>query len=243
MARLSQILALEKSAHAEAKKQQTEIYRKTSARALFEGFNKKYVKKADDSEELPAQFAKVQARVPDLLADVKTTFTPMFDLILTKDRANCDARVDLKVGETTLVQDVPVTTLLFLEKELTDFKTFLNSLPTLDPAEDWKEDNSTGLWKTNPTETIRTKKVQKAIVLYDATEKHPAQTQLISEDVTVGNYLQEKHSGAIPETKKRQLLDRTNTLLAAVKTAREEANAMKVEDKKMGDAIFKFLLD
>jgi hypothetical protein len=35
-------------------------------------------------------------------------------------------------------------------------------------------------------------------VLYDATEHHPAQTQLISEDVIVGWWETVKHSGAIP---------------------------------------------
>lgn len=49
-------------------------------------------------------------------------------------------------------------------------------------------------------------KTQRPIVLYDATDNHPAQAQLITEDVLAG--LQEKVdiSGAIPSTEKNHYL-------------------------------------
>lgn len=239
--RLATTLSLEKAAHSEAKKVETELHRKAGARALFDGFFKRYVKKDEaDGEDLPSQAVKVQATVSELLESTQTALSPVFDLILTKDSGNCQAKGTVTVEGLNLT-DVPVTTLLFLEKELTDLRTFVSGLPVLDSADTWALDTGSSLWKTEPVETFRTKKVSKPVVLYPATDKHPAQTQLVQEDVVVGTYQQEKHSGAIPESRKKVLLDRVSKLLAAVKTAREEANSIKVDERKMGEAVFTYL--
>ena len=95
---------------------------------------------------------------------------------------------------------------------------------TLDPAEEWTWDAAATLWKTSPQETIKTKKVKKAIVLYPATPEHPAQTQLIDEDVVVGTWMQVKQSGAIKDDVRRALVRRCEVLQRAVKQARERAN-------------------
>ena len=58
----------------------------------------------------------------------------------------------------------------------------------LDPGSDWSVDPGTGLYKTDNTLTQRTKKVQRPITLYEATKEHPAQTQLITEDVIVAGF-------------------------------------------------------
>ena len=111
-------------------------------------------------------------------------------------------------------------------------RTFIDKMPTLDESEDWRKDEATGLFKTEPTKTHRTAKVQEAIVLYDATEKHPAQTQLITKDVIVGYWNQVKQSGAITRGEKRKLLEKVEAVLNAVKSAREEANSIEAPDKK-----------
>ena len=71
-----------------------------------------------------------------------------------------------------------------------DVKAFITKLPVPDPAEKWHYDSGQDCLATDPTQTARIKKVQKPIVLYDATEHHPAQTQLITEDVLVGDWTQ-----------------------------------------------------
>jgi hypothetical protein len=136
-----------------------------------------------------------------------------------------------------------VSFLLFLEKQLTDIRTFVGNLPVLDPAESWSEDKNSGLYRTEPTSTHRTKKVQKPIVLYPATPEHPAQTQIITEDVIVGFWSQVKQSGAIPRPQKLIILDRVERLLKAVKEAREAANIQEeVKTPDIGAAIFGYLL-
>jgi hypothetical protein len=61
------------------------------------------------------------------------------------------------------------------------------------------------------------------------------------EDVTVGTWTTVKFSGAIPAQEKNQLLDRVRSVADAVKEAREEANGMDVEKKKVGEAILAYI--
>ena len=149
----------------------------------------------------------------------------------------------IAINKTGYFPYTPATNLLFLEKQLTDVKTFVGNLPELDPSESWTFDANASLFKSEPTRSNRTKKVQKAIVLYDATEKHPAQTQLITEDTVVGVYTQTKMSGAVPLPQKRAMLNRIDELLRAVQKAREEANAVVAADQRIGAAVFHFLLN
>ena len=84
--------------------------------------------------------------------------------------------------------------------------------------------------------------MQKPIVLYDATEFHPAQTQLVTQDETVGHWHTVKHSGAVPAPRRKLLLERAEKLLQAVKFAREQANNSDVEQKKIGSKVMNYLL-
>jgi hypothetical protein len=145
------------------------------------------------------------------------------------------------VDGRTLIKDAPATYLLFLEKQLADLHTFVAKMAELDPGSDWNVDPGTGLFKTEPTATQRTKKLQRPIVLYDATEHHTAQTQLITEDVIAGQWVTIKYSGAIPAPRKKQLLNRIERLSNAVKFAREQANAVETSDLKVGRGVFDYL--
>ncbi len=63
------------------------------------------------------------------------------------------------VDGQTLVAQVPVTYLLFLEKQLVDMQTFIKKLPTLDASESWSFDASADCWATEPVQTVKTKKI------------------------------------------------------------------------------------
>ena len=77
--------------------------------------------------------------------------------------------------------------------------------------------------------------------LSPATDKHPAQVQLVSEDVLAGYWNEKKFSGAVPASYKAELINRVETLIQAVKFAREKANDTEVTDLKVGDAVFGYL--
>ena len=145
--------------------------------------------------------------------------------IRDRDAGNQIAKADIEVDGVVLAKDVPVPTLLFLEKQFGDVKAFLEKIPVPDPAERWAHDSSSGLLATEPVKTGRTKKVQKPIVLFPATEQHPAQTQLITEDVLAGYWTTIRYTHRVSADKKSAALGRVGKLLDAVKVARERANS------------------
>ena len=219
--KLNQVLAVEKGIKQRAYTLLTDANKAVQKSAAFNGFSKVYQPNDGDAEMLPPETVRVQSTSTETLHEVQRALVELFDVTLTKDVANQHAVADVRLDNGTVIAaSVPATNLLFLEKQLTDVKTFVGNLPELDPSESWTFDANASLFKSEPTRSNRTKKVQKAIVLYDATEKHPAQTQLITEDTVVGVYTQTKMSGAVPLPQKRAMLNRIDELLRAVQKER-----------------------
>jgi hypothetical protein len=242
MPKLNQVIAIEKSVKSRVYSELTELHKSSQKAEPFNGFVKTYRKKDEEGEDYPAERKKVQVIADSLLERAATILTELFDVTASKDFANCHARADVEVDGQVLVPNATVSYLLFLEKQLNDLRTFIDKLPELDEADDWSKDENSGLFKTTPIPTHRTKKVQRAIVLYEATKEHPAQTQLITEDVIVGYWDTIKHSGALPVPRKKVLLERVEKLAKAVKFAREKANSSDAEEQKIGKTLFAFLL-
>lgn len=240
--RLSAFLAQRDGVKTRTNKEFTQIQGVVSKGEFFAGMTKSYEKRDESGEDYPTQAVRVRNRVNDVLEELRELVTDQFNAEATVDAGNLTASASVEVNGQTLLSDVPVTTLLTLERDLKQVRQFLARLPTLDPAYDWKRDEAAGLYKTDEVRTNRTAKVQKPIVLYDATEKHPAQTQLITTDEVVGEWVTINASGAIPADEKRQYLKRCDILLDAVKTAREEANAVKTAAVDVGGPIFDFIL-
>jgi hypothetical protein len=241
VAKLNQIIAVEKGVKSKSFGDLTDAHHLLLKPALLSGISRTYQPKDDEGEQLPPEATKVQVRAEEVLRKSSATLTRLFDVTATKDYANCDARADIAVDGTVLLSDVPVTYLLFLEKQLTDLHTFVKKLPVLDAAESWVQDPSTDSWKTEPVQTYRTKRVPRNHVKAEATEKHPAQVEVYYEDVTIGYWTTVKFSGALPARRVNELLDRVEKLQQAVKFAREEANGSEVEDRRVGDAVFGYL--
>lgn len=242
MPKLNQVVASEKSIKTRAYEGLTGLHRLSQKADMFTGFSKSYRKKDEDGEDFPAENKKVQANSETLLTAMGETLEDLFNVTASKDYANCVAKADVVVNGTVLLSGVPATYLLFLEKQLNDVHKFVETLPVLDESDNWTKDVNSGLYKTSESSTHRTKKVQKPIVLYAATERHPAQTQLITEDVVVGYWNTVKHSGAMPAPRKKELLDRVNSLSVAVKHAREQANMVDAAPVSTAKEIFGFLL-
>lgn len=242
MTKLNQVIAIEKGIKSRSHSEISELYKLIQKPQLFNGGVRSYQKKDENGEDLPQERQHVQFKSDDVLATVRRAVTDLMNVTLQKDEANMHATADVKIDDVVIMSNVPVTTLLFLEKQVTDLKTFVGNLPVLDSAENWNKDEGSGLYKAEPRQTQRTKKEQRPIVLYDATDKHPAQTQLITEDVTVGHWHTVLHSGAVPFPKKQEMQERLEKLILAIKQAREEANDIEVSDRRpLGQAIFDYL--
>jgi hypothetical protein len=243
MAKLNQIIAIEKGIKSRVYADVGALDKVAQKPDLFNGFAKQYQPKEEDGESLPEERRRVQYAAEALVRDVARMSTEWFDVTARKDWTNCRAVADVTVAGRTILQGVPVTYLLFLEKQLTDLRTLVGRLPVLDEGETWAKDENSGLYRTEVITTHRTRKVQRPIVLYDATPEHPAQTQLITEDVLAGHWRQVKHSGAMPKPRKDALSARVEALFQAVKQAREAANSMdEVETPAVGAAVFGYLL-
>ena len=240
--KINQVIAVEKTTRNRVEDAFTATYQQVQKAELFDGLSRQYQANDEAGEKLPAESKKVQVIATEALKETLKTLTELFDVTATKDFSNQNATASVVVDGKVLIEAAPITFLLFLEKKLVDLRNFALAMPTLDPAEDWKFDNNVNLSRTEPKSTHRTKKVQRAIVLYDATDKHPAQTQLITDDVIAGFWELTKFSGAMAVPAKKALVERVEKLQGAVKMAREEANGADAVRKFVGSDIAKYLV-
>lgn len=242
--KLSQVLAVEKNVKANEQRVVTDIYHALKRTGVTDGFIKIYTPNDDEGEQLEPQKKTIQLNTKEALREASEAFRELFDVVATKEWGNYNnATAPLIVDGEKLIDEAPATFYLYLEKRLKDIRALIEAVPTLDPSEQWEWDEENGIFRSHKTVTDRTKKVQKPIVLYPATEQHPAQTQLVSEDVSVGKWTTEKLSSALPPSEKKGLLRRCDKLIRAVKQAREEANSVTVESKEVGEAIVNYIFD
>jgi len=239
--KLNQVIAVVGPKKQRAAAVLTEAYHKIQKPPLFDGISRVYAPKDAEGEALPSEQKLIQLSVRGLIQEARTVLTEMFDAVATQDFANCEAKADVSVDSTVILSQVPVTHLLFLEKQLTDVETFVRNLPTLDPAESWTFNAASDCYATNPTQSVRTKKVPKAFVKYEATKEHPAQVDVFNEDVLVGYWTTVKFSGTIPVKERNEMLERVRALKEAVVKAREEANSREVSPVSVGKSIFDYV--
>lgn len=239
--KLNEIIAIATGRKGQVLKRLTEIYHKFQRESLFDGLSRTYKPRQEEGEQLPAEKKLPQLRTTELLADAARELVELFDLTLTLDVGNSEAKADIVVEDQTLARDVPVTTLLFLEKQLQEVLTLIGKIPTPDPAETWSHDANQDMLATVPSATAKTKKVKKVIVKYEATEHHPAQTDLVDEDVVVGDWTQILYTTRLPTVAKRDMTERARQLLDAVKIAREKANSREVEKQKLGESLLRYV--
>jgi hypothetical protein len=239
--KLNQIVAIDKQVKADANAKINAVYHLFQKAEPFAGLVRTNAPLADDGFALPAESKKVTARVPELVDRLQEAWTRLADVTLTKDTTNCEAKADIKVGDLILVEQVPVSTLLWLEKQLVDLRTMLSKVPVLDVAEDWTWDEGNKVYRSATVETVRTKKVTEFVTAAPATEKHPAQVVQVNKDLPDSVWSTTKLSGAVSTSLRDKVLGRVAELQEAVKKARETANLTEVTDKKMADALLGFV--
>lgn len=241
MGKLHQVIAVEKAVKPRVEKTLTEAYHVIQKPELFNGLTRTYEPVEETGERKPPESKKVQYETARVVESVRSILVELFDVIATKGEANCKAKADVVVGGRVLLQNVPVTTLLFIEKQLVDLRTFVSKLPVLDPAETWTVDSSSGLYRTGDVKRGSTRKDNVVITLAAATDKHPAQSQLVQKDVLAGYWTESKTSSAITAPEREETLRRIDSLARAVKIAREEANTTDAPEVKLGEKVLLFV--
>jgi len=241
MTKLNQIIAIEKSVKGQATREMANANKTLQKDALLSGIARTYRPRDDEGDQLPPESTRVQVRTTEVIDEVVGVLTKLFDTTATKDWANGEARADVVVDGKTLLENAPVTYLLFLEKQLNELHAFISKLPTLDPAEVWAYDNATNAYATDPMQTTKTKKIPRNHVKAEATKEHPAQVEVYYEDVIIGTWQTIKYSGAMPAARVAELLERVRLLQEAVKFAREEANNTEITEQKVGEQILDYI--
>lgn len=232
-----ELIAVEADLKKQTKKEQTEIYHLFQKRDLFSGHEKIYRPFDEEGEQLPNKSKKVERDVAELLEEYSKKTAGLIDHLVTKDVGNTLAKADIVLGETVIAKDVPVLSLLTLETELQHLQAVLKAIPTLSLDKDWIKDEGSGRYKTATEKQVRTKKTPRVLVHFEPTDKHPGKSETYQEDVPVGNWHTVDISTALPEKKKKELLERVGDMIFAVKKARERANTQEVEMRRIGKKI------
>jgi hypothetical protein len=244
--KLHELLAVEGSLETQAMKclaDLTNTFEKK--RHLFEEKRTVFVSNEENKPPVTETQSDLQTTVAKEIEWLTPMLSKMLDASYQVSEANTVARADVidEAGKTIL-GGVPATSLLELEKRLQTLHGFLTSIPTLDPAKGFKADEQrgAGVYQAREVTKTRTKKVQKPVVLYEATKEHPAQVQLAGEDVPVGSIHEKEWSGLMTPADKSKLLARCESLTRAVRQARSKANEAPVDPaKKIGDSLLSYI--
>jgi hypothetical protein len=243
MVRLNQIIAVEKGIKSKTNRELTDAHHLLQKQGLLNGMIRTYQPDREDDETFPQETVKLQIKADDMVRNASKSLIELFDVTLAKDTANCMARADVTVDGVVIAKSVPVTTLLFLEKQLNDLYTFFKKVPVLDPAETWHYDNNQGCYLSNPVQTAKSRKEPQVVEKAKATDHHPAQVDVIYVDRRVGTWTSIKHSSAWPQEKVNKILTKIEALQKAVKFSREEANNTEVAkaSTSIGEQVFNYL--
>lgn len=240
---LHQILAVRDSAKSTADKTINAAYKTIQKAEPFGGIRRTHQPFDDQEQPLPAEYKHVQVQAESLIRDFNRAMCRLFDVTAAVDYTNQSATADVVLPDgTVLIHDAPATYLIFLEKQLIDVRTFIEKLPTLDPAIEWNQPEAPGAPFTSvPVQTNSTKKVLRNHNVAPATDKHAAQVQVYQEDVAWGRWTTVKLSGALPPAEVAGMQARVSVLIEAVKLARGKANTQQVDDPKPGNALLSYV--
>lgn len=245
MAKLHELLAAEGTAKTQADKCRSDLLNTfDKKRHLFGEKVVTFQPSADGAQAVTEEQSDLQSTVKTELRWIADIWSKALDAAFQIAESNMGARADviLDNGEV-LMRDVPATALLELEKRAGEVHALVTAIPTLDPAKGFKPDpdRGEGIFRAREEVRTRTKKTVRPIVKYEATKEHPAQVDLIQEDIPIGQIRAQEWSGLITPADKADMLTRAEELRRALKTARARANEAPAATMKIGKSLFGYV--
>lgn len=213
-------------------------------RHLFGESLVQYTADAEGSQPVTESQSTLQSTVPSELRWISEILAKAYDSEATIDEGNMKARADVLLDDgTKLLEGVPATQLMQLDKRLGELHQFVQGIPTLDPAKGFApdKDRGAGIFQARTVRKRRTKKEQVPIVLLAPTPEHPGQAQLITKDVEIGTIVEQEWSGLVTPATKATMLERVEELRRAVKQARTRANDVEVTEVKIGRKLLDYV--
>jgi len=242
MGKLYELLAVESNLKSEAAQAISKIKGLfLEGKKNFLGQLRTYAPLEENGEKFPDEITNLATTIDDELETFQTAFARWIDAAVQKEVTNKKTSASIEIDGEILVADLPAPALLNLESKLAELRQIYAAIPTNDPSERWELDEQLGCFVSNPRITHKTKKVPRAHVLYDATPEHPAQVESFTEDMRVGEWTTIIHSGMLTPVEKQKRLKRVDTLLRAVKKARQRANDVDVDDVKIAKKFFDYI--
>ena len=247
MAKLHEILAVEGDLEGQYKRvveEATNVFKKGEH---FQGFTKILVmfnENRKHEEEAGYEHKELTTTVPKKLEYVSGSIVKYFDAVAQKEATNQVARSNVEVDGQVIMKDMPATLLLGLETKLKVVRAMYESIPTLAPGVKWERDptRANDEWVTaEPDTAMKTEKILKPFVLYEATKEHPAQVKELTDTVNVGIYRKTSLSGQLSSKEKSDYLGRIDKLIRAVKKARQRANTQEIVKLNIGKTIMGFI--
>ena len=241
--KLHEILAIEQDRKNKANQSLGETKKIfTKNETSFDGMIKKYVTLEENGGQIPPESKEIVATVKQWLDSALEPVVVAIDATLSKEETNASNKATSElVVDGHSFGTFSATSLLALEAHLGKILDLYKTIPTLDTTKKWVFDEQNNFYRTEEEVKFRTIKRPKVIVKYEATEKHPAQTELLNIDFQVGKYETTYFSGKITPTQKARLVGRLESLIESVKLARAKANNVEVNNVKVGEAIFDFV--
>lgn len=246
MPKMNQILAIVKGEKEKTYRDLTKAHHGLQKKEMLSGISKTYRSKDADGEVFPDESTRVQTRAHRAIEQTGDVLSRFWNTVAIRDWTNCEARANIVLNPGTdeqrvLIENVPATYLLWLEKQLDDMYTFVSKLPVLPADEVWEFDDGQDCFRSPSFESAKMKKITRPLVKYEATKEHPAQVELVTEDQVIGYWTTTKYSGALPAKRVEELKTRVKALQRAVKFAREEANSVDAKHQEVASKIFGFL--
>lgn len=244
MPKLHELLAVESNLENQSNKVRSELMSTfEKKRHLFEEKRITFQSNTEGQPLTTESQLDIQSTVAKELEWVQKFLVKSIDASYQVAEANTVARADVVDEEgNVILSQVPATSLLELEKRVAEIQALVTAIPTLDPAKGFTLDPSRGIYKARDVNKHRTQKVVKVLVKYEATKEHPAQTELINQDVPVGKLLEQEWSGLITPSEKAEYINRVETLARAIRSARSRANETSVDtSKKIGNKLLKYV--
>jgi len=243
MGKLHEVLAVESGLKATSAKVINEAKKTfTDKRGHFLGQYRHYEKLVEGTLEYAPEEKQMDSTVIDKLDYVKEHVIRAINAIYQKEVANTEAKADLVIDGKTLLEGVPATFLLTMESQLSELRSLYSIIPTVEPSRNWNKDTANdNTYVSTEIETFKTEKVIEPLVLYQATDKFPAQTEKISRDKVVGKWVTKYWSGCLTPSEKSKLLGRIDALLREVKKARMRANEQEVKTEEIAAKFFDYI--
>ena len=247
--KLHELLAVESNLDGQAGKTRAELM-KTFAdkRHLFSEARVTFKPSTEGAQTTVESQSDIQSTIGEEIQWLSKILAKAWDAGHQIDAANTLAEADVVDEEdgNVILQDVPATSLLQLEKRIKEMHELISAIPTLDPAKGFTPDTDRkpGIYKAREVNKHRTQKTFVPLVLAAATKEHPAQVKEAYEDRPIGTVQQLEWSSLITPALKSDLLDRCDRLARALKKARSKANEQEVDvnqlrvGKKLLDFIF-----